>query len=70
MRSAVLTVNDRIRGSELFPRIRDAEKEMKEKEKELLQKIENAKKLKKKKLEASKNRLYYFISNTKYLISI
>ena len=56
MRPAVLTVNDRIRTSELFPRIRDAEKEMKEKEKELLEKIEKAKKLKKKKLEAFKNR--------------
>lgn len=56
MRSAVLTINDRVRGSELFPRIRDAEKEMKDKEKDLLQKIESAKKLKKKKLEAFKNR--------------
>ena len=56
MRSTVLTVNERIRSSELFPRIRDAEKEMKEKEKDLNQKIEKARRLKKKRLEDFKNK--------------
>jgi hypothetical protein len=47
----IATINDRVRSSETFPRIRDAEKEMIENEKKFRIKIENREKRRKKKRE-------------------